>query len=64
MICQVSHVKAKTAPLPRINKALTQVRKIQTEVKERAKHYPLDPSELWSPITAGPYIVPISRWIE
>jgi len=62
MICPVCPIKTKTAPLPRIGKALAQVRNIQARVKERT--YPVDRSELWSPITAGPYIVPISRWIE
>jgi hypothetical protein len=64
MICQVCPVKTKTAPLPRISKALTQVRNLQARVKERAPTYPVDRSQLWSPLTAGPYIVPVSRWIE
>jgi len=56
MICPLCPLKSKK---------LAAKQRDQTPVTpNRAKSYPLDPSELWSPITAGPYIVPISRWIE
>ncbi len=65
MINQIAAVQTKTAPLPTINRGLLQARHIQAHVKEQAATGAL-PSvgELWSPITAGPYIVPITRWIE
>jgi hypothetical protein len=65
MINQISHVKTKTAPLPQINRSLLQARHIQAVVKERVAGHSLPiTGELWSPLTAGPFIVPITRWIE
>jgi hypothetical protein len=65
MIYQISDVKTKTEPLPQINKGLIQARHIQAKLKERIADGLL-PSEghLWSPMTPGPYLVPITRWIE
>jgi len=65
MICQIANVKTKTEPLPSINRDLLKVRHIQAHVKEMAADG-LAPTEgyLWSPINAGPYLVPITRWIE
>ncbi len=65
MIHQVSPVQTKTAPLPKINRGLIQARHIQAHVKERIAGNSLPVTgELWSPLTAGPYIVPVTRWIE
>ena len=65
MINQISPVQTKTAPLPTINRALLQARHIQAHVKEQATTGALPTiGELWSPITSGPFIVPITRWIE
>ncbi len=65
MINQISPVQAKTQPLPTINRSLLQARHIQAIVKERVAGTPLPATvELWSPITAGPYMVPVTRWIE
>lgn len=65
MINQISPVQTKTAPLPTINRALIQARHIQAHVKEQATTSDLPRvGELWSPLTAGPFIVPITRWIE
>jgi hypothetical protein len=65
MIYQISNVKTKTEPLPTLNKGLLQARHIQNRVKEKAADR-LAPTEgyLWSPMNAGPYLVPITRWIE
>jgi len=65
MIYQIANVKTKTEPLPAINRDLLKVRHIQALVKEKAANG-LAPTEgyLWSPIHAGPYLVPITRWIE
>ena len=65
MIYQISNVKTKTEPLPTINRDLLKVRHIQSHVKELAADG-LMPTEgyLWSPMNAGPYTVPITRWIE
>jgi hypothetical protein len=65
MICQIANVKTKTEPLPSINRDLLKARHIQAHVKEMAADG-LAPTEgyLWSPINAGPYLVPITRWIE
>jgi len=64
MICQISDVKTKTEALPKINKGLIQARHIQAKLKEKIADGLL-PSEgyLWSP-TSGPFLVPITRWIE
>jgi len=65
MIYQISPVSAKTAPLPEINRGLIQARHLQALVKERTATSSLpDQVQLWSPITAGPYLVPVTRWIE
>ena len=65
MIYQIANVKTKTEPLPTINRDLLKVRHIQSHIKEMATDG-LAPTEgyLWSPMTAGPYLVPITRWIE
>ena len=65
MIRQISHVKTKTEPLPTINRDLLRTRRIQAHVRERATDG-LAPTEgyLWSPMNTGPYVVPITRWIE
>jgi len=65
MIYQITSVKTKTEPLPTINKSLLQARHIQAQVKER-KGTQLLPNQgyLWSPVHAGPFLVPVTRWIE
>jgi hypothetical protein len=65
MIYQITPVKTQTEPLPKINRGLMQTRHLQAQLKERIADGILpDPSESWSPITPGPYLVPVSRWIE
>jgi hypothetical protein len=65
MIYQIDPVKTKTETLPIINKGLLQVRHIQAQVKERKASDSLpDTGYLWSPFTAGPVLVPVTRWIE
>jgi hypothetical protein len=65
MIHQISPVQTKTELLPKINKGLIQARHIQAQLKERSTHGTLpDKGLLWSPMTAGPYLVPVTRWIE
>lgn len=66
MIYQIANIKTKTEPLPNINEDLIQVRRIQTHVKEQIADglLPKNRWQFWSPITSGPYIVPVSRWIE
>ena len=56
MICPLYCLKSRKLPANRTELPATPNRTKTT--------YPLDHNELWSPITAGPYIVPISRWIE
>jgi hypothetical protein len=63
MICQIFNVKSKTEPLPALGTDLMKGRLIQARVKDRTGGK-FDPSLSWSPITAGPYLVPVSRWIE
>jgi hypothetical protein len=63
MICQISTVKNKTEPLP--DKGLLQARRIQAKLKERVADGLLpEDGQSWSPITAGPYLVPVTRWVE
>jgi hypothetical protein len=64
MINQVAPVQTKTAPLPQFNKGLLQARHIQFQVKERVTGKLPTHVHVWSPITAGPYLVPVTRWIE
>ncbi len=65
MICQIANVKTKTQPLSAINRDLLKARHIQSHVKELATQgAPPTEGYLWSPLTAGPYLVPITRWIE
>jgi hypothetical protein len=53
MICQVKPVKARTVKIATNENA--------TVAPDRA----VRAEELfWSPMMAGPYIVPVSRWIE
>ena len=65
MINQIANIKTKTEPLPIINRDLLKTRRIQAHVKELAADG-LAPTEgyLWSPTNTGPYLVPITRWIE
>jgi hypothetical protein len=65
MIYQISDVKSKTEPLPKINRGLIQARHIQAQLKERIIKEALpDRGLIWSPMISGPYLVPITRWIE
>jgi hypothetical protein len=65
MIYQISDVKTKTEPLRKINKGLIQARHIQAQLKERNVNRTLpDIGYILSPMTAGPYVVPVTRWIE
>jgi len=60
-----SSVKTQTGSLPVINKGLLQARHIQAHLKERAAdaHLP-NQGQFWSPMTSGPYIVPVIRWFD
>jgi hypothetical protein len=62
MICQVQSVKTKTAALPEVDKGLLQARQIQARLKPRITATHTRP--VWSPITPGPFMVPVSRWVE
>jgi hypothetical protein len=65
MINQLSSIPVKTGSLPTINKALLQARHIQSHVKQSIPRSILPGHvELWSPHTSGPYLVPVTRWIE
>ena len=60
MIKQIAPIPQKTSNLTGINKGL-----VQAQLKDHTSD--ADKPEngiLWSPITAGPYLVPILRWIE
>ncbi len=63
MINQIATVLTKTEPLPSINKDLLKARHIQARVKTLTGALPTQ-VQMWSPITAGPYMVPVTRWIE
>ena len=65
MIHQIANVKTKTEPLPIINRDLLKTRRIQAHVREMAtaRSAPTE-GHLWSPVHTGPYVVPITRWIE
>lgn len=65
MIYQISPIKSQTESLPGINRDLIRARHIQAQVKERAGLESLpDQGYLYGPFTAGPYLVPVTRWIE
>ena len=66
MIHQIAAVATKTEPLPAINKALMQARHIQAHVKQGLTGKLPTQVHMWSPITSGPYLVPVTvtRWIE
>jgi hypothetical protein len=51
--------------LPVISRGLVQARHIQAHLKERIADglLPHD-GRSWAPVTAGPYLVPVSRWVE
>ena len=65
MIHQIADVKAKTEPLPTINKGLIQARHIQAQLKERSTGGSL-PSHVctWRPLPVGSYLLFVSRWVE
>jgi len=65
MINQIHPVQTKTEQLPSLNKGLIQARHIQSQLKDRFGGASR-PSygEIWSPMIAGPYLVPVTRWIE
>jgi hypothetical protein len=64
MINQIANVKTKTKPLPVITPHLFDTR-TQPLMKERAVTGSI-PTEgyLWSPVHTGPFLVPVTRWIE
>jgi hypothetical protein len=67
MINQISPVQTKTEALPSINKDLLKARHIQAHVKTLTGTLPRPlprQVQMWSPITAGPVLVPVTRWIE
>ncbi len=65
MINQISTVKAKTQKLPSFNPALAQARVIQAKLNGRILDaVPVGDGLFWSPITSGPYLVPVTRWAE
>jgi hypothetical protein len=65
MINQIADIKTKTEPLPTLNRELFKARRIKAPVKEKAAEgRPRTAGYLWNPINAGPYLVPITRWIE
>jgi hypothetical protein len=65
MIFQVAPIKTKTEPLAPLNKGLLQVRHIQARLHDTETHPDLPKTgELWSPMTSGPYIVPIVQWFD
>jgi hypothetical protein len=65
MINQIAPIpKTSYSPLG-LNKGLMQARHIQAKLKARGDlAAKLESDFLWSPITASPYTVPITRWIE
>jgi len=63
MINQIAPVSTKTEALPTINKDLMKARHIQAHVKTLTGALPRQ-VQMWSPITAGPILVPVTRWIE
>ena len=53
MICQVKPIKSRPAKTSSIDKAFA--------LPDRA----VQPEQVaWSPILAGPFVVPVSRWVE
>jgi len=65
MIQQIATVKTETEQLPTINRDLLKARHIQSLVKGKSAGGSL-PAEgyLSGPMNFGPYLVPITRWIE
>jgi hypothetical protein len=51
MIRQIASVKPKTEALPPI-------KQVQPALTPAAKR------SVWSPMTSGPFMVPVTRWIE
>jgi hypothetical protein len=65
MIYQISPVKTQTEPLPTINKDLLKARHIQAQIKERSATQSLpNVGYLFSQANSGPFLVPVTRWIE
>lgn len=65
MIHHIASVKSKTQSLPHFNKGFMQARHIQAKLNGRiVDAVPLDDGTFWSPVTSGPYLVPVSRWVE
>jgi hypothetical protein len=61
MIYQIESVKTKTGALPPVDKGLGQARDIQARLrgKTQAAQRPF-----WSTFTPGPFLVPVTRWVE
>jgi hypothetical protein len=65
MICQIKPVESQKESAAAINKGLIQARVIQARLSGRIiDAAPLGDGLFWSPLTAGPYLVPVSRWAE
>jgi hypothetical protein len=60
MIHQIFEVKTKTEALPKIEA----VRIAHLPRGKAAENARANRDHFWSPLTAGPYLVPISRWVE
>jgi hypothetical protein len=64
MIYQIAPVTRQTSTFKSFNKGLAQVRHIQRQLKARVSDSKLPDDVFWSPLTSGPFLVPVSRWIE
>jgi len=65
MIRQIAPIPQTTTRPITLNKDLLKIRRIQHKLKERgATSTQPDNGLLWSPLTPGPFLVPITRWIE
>ncbi len=65
MIYQVQTIPAKTAPLPKIDQDLIKARRIQARLNGRTPESISSREGVsWTPITSGPYVVPVTRWVE
>ena len=64
MICPTHYMKSKSAILPRVKEKFPRAARILSKSTALPEAKTIDPGMVWSPMTAGPFMVPVTRWIE
>lgn len=65
MIHQIAPIPQVKSPVTPINKDFAKARLIQARINGRViDAAEIDHGYLWSPLTSGPYLVPVLHWLD